>query len=81
MSVSNDDRTRDSDGTFGKEYPDADILSVVSAVELATTDHIADELDCHPNTARGRLKEMADEGLVSAEKLRGAYLWKVSETE
>lgn len=63
------ERTRDDEGDYDEEYSDSDILAVVRANEPIGTGAVAEEVGCHRNTARGRLKELEENGAV--ERIEG----------
>lgn len=74
------ERRRDSDGDYEEEYSDSDILSVVRQHEPIGTGAVADELDCHRNTARNRLKKLEERDAV--ERIEGVgpgWGWAIQE--
>lgn len=59
------ERSRDDDGDYEDEYSDSDILAVVRANEPIGTGAVAEEIGCHRNTARARLKQLEERGAIN----------------
>ncbi|EMA45910.1 helix-turn-helix domain-containing protein [Halobiforma nitratireducens] len=69
-------RTRDEDtGQFDEKHSSNRYLEAVDRLEPTTTGEVADELDCHRNTARRHLEKLADAGEIEKIERSGAFLW------
>lgn len=68
----------DSDGR--REYPDSDFLEAIQG-EAKTTQEIADEVGVTRQGADYRLRQLRDEGQVTAEKIGNTLVWSVNEEE
>lgn len=70
------DRIRDGEtGQFDEKFSSNQYLEAVRRLEPTTTGEVADELDCHRNTARRNLEKLADSGRVQKTERSGAFLW------
>lgn len=73
------DRQRDEDnGQFGSEYSPNRFIEAVRRLEPTTTGEVADELECHRNTARRNLNDLADSGELKKSRRSGAFLWRTN---
>ena len=77
------ERRRDDEGDFDEEYSTADILQVVREKGPIGTGGVAKAVSCHRNTARARLKNLAEEGAVEQVQLgdekNSAFVWRAVE--
>ncbi|APX98735.1 helix-turn-helix domain-containing protein [Natronorubrum daqingense] len=71
------ERRRDQDsGRYGSEYSSNQYLEAVRRLEPTTTGEVAEELECHRNTARRNLEKLAERGELEQSKRSGAFLWQ-----
>ena len=67
-------------GRYTSEYSDADFLEALEKIEerneVADTVTVAEQIECHRDTARRRLNRMNDEGLVERVEVGNSRLWK-----
>ena len=62
-------------GPFEKEYSDDEILDFVAREEVVTTKDVADHFDYHLQTARRRLKSLAEEGKLNQKDVGKRFVW------
>lgn len=68
----------DESGQFVESYPPEEFIRVIKEHDgMASTPEIYNELGCSNRLALNRLREMQQEGKVSARKVGNAYLWMV----
>lgn len=73
-------RQRDSEsGKFQTAYPPERVVEALRAVEPATTQEVADELDCAYQTAYQKLRELEDEGTVASDRVGNVRVWTTEE--
>lgn len=70
------DRPRDEHGDFAEEYSTRRYLRALRRIEPASTGEVANEVGCHRNNARERLKDLEKEGRVEKDKIGGAFIWR-----
>lgn len=67
-------------GRFTSEYSDTDFLEAIQEIEerdeVADTVAVAEQIECHRDTARRRLNQMDAEGLVERVEVGNSRLWK-----
>ncbi|ELY86452.1 winged helix-turn-helix domain-containing protein [Natrialba taiwanensis] len=63
-------------GDFSSQIPTTRILDIVRLNEPVSTGEVANELDCHRNTARYRLKKLEEGGQVEKEKIGQQFVWR-----
>jgi len=77
------ERRRDDEGDFDEEYSTSDILQIVREKGTIGTGGVAKVVGCHRNTARARLKDLAEEGAVEKVQLgdeeNSAFVWRAIE--
>lgn len=66
---------RDEEGKYTEEYPDEAFLSAIEAVDVASTQNIADEVGCSYDLAYRRLKSLESDGKLNSQKVRSAFVW------
>jgi CTP-dependent riboflavin kinase len=66
---------RDDEGQFTEEYADKEFLSAISGLSVASTQNIANEVDCSYDLAYRRLKSLEEEGKVEPEEVGGSFIW------
>lgn len=75
------DRDDDS-GKFVDTYPTESILEAIREHDgAASTVEIADFVGCHRDTARRRLNNLADEGVIVRRDVGDAALWMLAESD
>lgn len=62
-------------GPFEKKYSDDDLLAFVEQEEVVTTKEVADHFDYHLQTARRRLKELAQDGQLNQKDVGKRFVW------
>jgi len=66
-------------GRIEQHYTDDDFLNALNNLSTdnyhPTTGEIADELDCHRNTARPRLNDLADDGKIQKLESKAGFTW------
>ncbi|WP_257787646.1 helix-turn-helix domain-containing protein [Natronorubrum daqingense] len=68
---------RDSDADdFGRKYSSAEFLRVVRESGPMTTGEVANEIECHRNTARDQLKRLAKRGRIKKEEIGQEFVWR-----
>lgn len=60
----NDDQGHQDSGEFDTKYDRREIVQFVELNEPVTTQDVADEFECHRNTARYRLKNLAEKDIL-----------------
>ncbi len=66
---------RDEEGKYTEEYPDEAFLSAIEAVDVASTQNIADEVGCSYDLAYRRLKSLEADGTLDSQEVRSAFVW------
>ncbi|ADB63982.1 helix-turn-helix transcriptional regulator [Haloterrigena sp. SYSU A558-1] len=73
------DRQRDeTSGRFDSEYTSNRFLEAVRRLGPTTTGEVSNELDCHRNTARRRLKELEEQGRIEKEEIGQEFVWRAN---
>lgn len=72
------DRDTDS-GQYREVYPPAVVRAAVATLDEATTQTVADELDCAYQTAYQKLRELEDAGEIASRKIGNVKLWSIVE--
>lgn len=62
-------------GPFEKKYSDDDLLAFVEKEEVVTTKEVADHFDYHLQTARRRLKALAQDGRLMQKDVGKRFVW------
>ncbi|WP_455448133.1 ArsR family transcriptional regulator [Natrinema thermotolerans] len=71
------DRRRDEDsGKYDTKYQYEGVLKAVRRLEPTTTGEVANELDCHRNTAREKLNDLADRGELKKTEQSNTFIWQ-----
>lgn len=70
---------RDDGGEFARKYTDEMVLGVLEEQNGAGTGDVADALGCSPRLALLRLRELEEEGRVTARPVGNTYLWRRAE--
>ena len=65
----------DRSGPFEKQHSDEDILAFVEENEVVTTKEVADDFDYHIQTARRRLKSLAEQGELNQKDVGKRFVW------
>lgn len=65
-------------GPFEEHHTDEDILEYVEREEVVTTREVADHFEYHLQTARRRLKSLAEDGELNQKDVGKRYIWWVS---
>lgn len=71
-----DRRRNDESGRYETKYSENRYLEAVRRLEPTTTGEVAKELDCHRNTARRNLNELAEKGKLEKIERSRAFLWQ-----
>lgn len=66
---------RDDEGKFQETYPDSAFVKAVRALDVASTQNVADEVGCSYDLAYRRLKELEEEGNVESQDVGSAFVW------
>lgn len=75
-------RDRDEfSGRYNREYDVGDFVEALKDLESASTSQVAEEVGCSRDLAYRRLKELKENGVVSAELIGGNYRWSVKSNE
>jgi len=70
-------RKRDEfSGRYTTEFPLSDFIKAVERMELASTQDVADEVECSYDLAYRRLKELQQEGEIEGKKIGNTYHWR-----
>lgn len=74
------DRSRDSDtGRYSEEYPTEEFVDAIESDGGATgTQDVANAVGCSYETAYGKLRGLADDGVISRRKVGNVNLWEVA---
>lgn len=70
----------ESGGPFEEKHTDADLLAFIEAEEVVTTKEVADHFDYHLQTARRRLKALAQEGQLCQKDVGKRFVWWLPRT-
>lgn len=62
-------------GPFEKQHSDEDILAFVEANEVVTTKEVSEEFGYHMQTARRRLKSLAEEDELKQKDVGKRFVW------
>lgn len=71
--------TGSDDTRFTKKFEDAAFIDAIEALNDATTREIAERVGCQKETARQRLKELAERGAVIEQRVGYQAVWDVDE--
>ncbi|PGF14266.1 transcriptional regulator [Natrinema sp. CBA1119] len=74
--MSPDRRRNEDNGQYESKHSSNRYLDAVRRLEPTTTGEVANELECHRNTARRNLNDLADAGKLKKTKRSGAFLWQ-----
>jgi predicted ArsR family transcriptional regulator len=74
------DRDTES-GRYTQSYTADMVLNVLESRDGASTSEVADEIGSSRRLALRRLRELEDDGRVSAREIGNTYLWMVSDEE
>lgn len=69
-------RRNEGSGEFDSEYSTNKFLDAVRRLEPTTTGEVANEVDCHRNTARLRLKDLEERGRISKAEIGQEFVWR-----
>jgi predicted HTH transcriptional regulator len=65
----------DRSGPFEKKYSDDDLLAFIKQEEVVTTKEVANHFDYHLQTARRRLKALAQDGRLNQKDVGKRFVW------
>lgn len=65
----------DRSGPFEKKYSDDDLLAFIEQEEVVTTKEVADHFEYHLQTARRRLKALAQNGQLEQKDVGKRFVW------
>lgn len=65
----------ESGGPFEQKHADDDLLAFIEAEEVVTTKEVADHFDYHLQTARRRLKALAQDGRLRQKDVGKRFVW------
>jgi hypothetical protein len=68
---------RDESGRYNEKYPDELFIDSVRALDVASTQNIADEVGCSYDLAYRRMKQLEDESRVKHQKVGSAFVWLI----
>lgn len=73
---------REDTGRFSQTVSLDDVLAVFELVEgpVVTSGDVAEALDCSRETARRKLRSLADQGRVAGRSTAGRVVWWIPET-
>lgn len=76
-------KDRDDDtGQYTDTYPTEDFIEAIrDHGGAAGTREIADAIDCHRDTARRRLNDLVEEGLIVRRDVGDAALWMIADED
>lgn len=66
-------------GPFEEQHSDEEILAFVEQEEVVTTKEVAEHFDYHLQTARRRLKSLAEEGELNQKDVDKRLVWWATE--
>lgn len=66
---------RDEEGRFRERYPDEMFIEAVQSLTVASTQNVADNVDCSYDLAYRRLEELEDEGRIVSQIVGNAFVW------
>jgi len=66
----------DFSGRYTTEFPLSDFIEAVEEMGLASTQDVADEVECSYDLAYRRLKELQQESEIEGKKIGNTYHWK-----
>jgi len=70
---------RDDEGKYTETYPDEAFLTAVNELDVASTQNVSNEVGCSYDLAYRRLKNLQNEGKVTTQEVRNAFLWFIVE--
>ena len=65
----------DFSGRFTRTFSLSDFVDAVEKVDIASTQHVADEVGCSYDLAYRRLKELEEENKIKVKKIGNTYHW------
>lgn len=65
----------DFSGRFTRTFSLSDFVDAVEKVDIASTQHVADEVGCSYDLAYRRLKELEEENKIKVKKIGNTYRW------
>lgn len=69
---------RDDDNRFTPQFADEEFINAVEELDDATTREVAEIVGCQKETARQRLKELADRGAVIERQVGYQSVWETA---
>jgi len=69
------DNDRDEEGKYTETYLDDTFLSAIDEADVASTQAVADAVECSYDLAYRRLKQLEDDGEVKSQEVRNAFVW------
>lgn len=74
--------TRDAEsGRFAEKHTDEEFLSAARALDMPTTNEIAEYVGCPYRTAYGRLSRLEQTGQVTSRSVGNSLVWSVQVTD
>lgn len=73
------DETDPETGRFVSKYPDEAFLGALDELGATGTGEIAREVGCNRETARVRLADLAESGVLDRRRVGNTILWSVSD--
>lgn len=70
--------TGSDDTRFTKQFEDTEFIDAVEALDDATTREVAEIVGCQKETARQRLKELAERGAVIERQVGYQSVWETA---
>ena len=70
----------DHSGPFEQKHADDDLLAFIDHEEVVTTKEVADHFDYHLQTARRRLKALAQDGQLKQKDVGKRFVWWLPRT-
>ncbi len=65
----------DFSGRYTRTFSLSDFVDAVEEVEIASTQHVADEVGCSYDLAYRRLKQLEEENRIKVKKIGNTYHW------
>ena len=66
---------RDEEGRYTEKYPVDVFLEAIKALDVSSTQNIADEVGCSYDLAYRKLKDLQDKDKVESREVGTAFVW------
>jgi len=76
-----EEEDRDDSGKYSQEYPDSAFVSAVRDLPVASTQNVADEVDCSYDLAYRRLGDLFEEEKIEREEVGNSFVYYIPEQD